>query len=264
MLDHVDLLTAYDDQLRTEAELMGAITTDRLGPLHLAIFPGGQGHVTYRDFDGAQAAGVRELVEAALEHFESDDTVSCVEWKTRGHDVAPGLHQALVDHGFVAGDSESVMVGRAQLLIADVQLPVGVTVREIHERGDVEAMCAMQAAVFGEATQGSERVDGLLQRMSTGSGVRMWIAEIGGHVVSAGRLEPVEHSDFAGIWGGATVARWRGQGIYRALTSERARAALAMGRTLIHSDSTADSRPILERAGLVAVTTTTPYLWHRR
>jgi predicted GNAT family acetyltransferase len=68
---------------------------------------------------------------------------------------------------------------------------------------------------------------------------------------------------FAGIWGGATVPAWRGRGIYRALTAARARSALRMGKTLIHSDSTEHSRPILERSGLVRVSTTTPYVWRR-
>ena len=36
-----------------------------------------------------------------------------------------------------------------------------------------------------------------------------------------------------------------------------------MGATLIHSDSTEFSRPILESSGLVAVSTTTPYFWRR-
>ena len=82
-------------------------------------------------------------------------------------------------------------------------------------------------------------------------------------IVSAGRLEPVAGTDFAGIWGGSTLPQWRGQGIYRALTAARARSALKLGKTLIHSDSTEYSRPILERYGLVRVSTTTPYRWRR-
>ena len=46
-------------------------------------------------------------------------------------------------------------------------------------------------------------------------------------------------------------------------TSARARSALGRGVRYLHSDCTAMSRPILERSGLVAVTTTTPYLWRR-
>ena len=70
-------------------------------------------------------------------------------------------------------------------------------------------------------------------------------------------------AEFAGLWGGATRPEWRGRGIYRALTAARARSALRAGKTLIHSDSTEYSRPILERSGLVRVSTTTPYRWRR-
>ena len=59
------------------------------------------------------------------------------------------------------------------------------------------------------------------------------------------------------------VPEWRGKGIYRALTAARARFALGEGVRYIHSDCSAMSRPILERSGLVAVTTSTPYLWKR-
>lgn len=82
-------------------------------------------------------------------------------------------------------------------------------------------------------------------------------------MVSAGRLEPVPGTDFAGMWGGATLPEWRGRGIYRALTARRAQSAHARGKTLINSDSTEFSRPILERSGLIKVSTTTPYRWVR-
>jgi predicted GNAT family acetyltransferase len=68
---------------------------------------------------------------------------------------------------------------------------------------------------------------------------------------------------FAGIWGGSTRPEWRGRGIYRALTAERARSALRTGTRYINSDSTEFSRPILERSGFVKVSTTTPYVWRR-
>jgi hypothetical protein len=93
--------------------------------------------------------------------------------------------------------------------------------------------------------------------------MELWVAEAEGQIVSAGRLEPVPGTDFAGIWGGATREEWRGRGIYRALTAARARSAIRMGKTLINSDSTEYSRPILESSGLIKVSMTTPYRWRR-
>jgi hypothetical protein len=99
--------------------------------------------------------------------------------------------------------------------------------------------------------------------LSLGDEMELWVAEVEGQIVSAGRLDPVPGTEFAGIWGGATREQWRGRGIYRALTAARARSAIRLGKRLINSDSTEYSRPILERSGLVKVSTTTPYRWHR-
>jgi GNAT superfamily N-acetyltransferase len=118
----------------------------------------------------------------------------------------------------------------------------------------------MQRAVFGDGPSAAE----VLDRLDRMAGLEtFWVAEADGRVVSAGRLALVEGTEFAGLWGGATLEEWRGRGIYRALTAARARAALAQGVRYMHSDCSAMSRPILERSGLVAVTTTTPYVWHR-
>lgn len=256
------LLAAYDQQLRTDAETPSAVAVKGLGPLRLVTFRGGRGFITYQDLAGADEEGIRGLVEGAVSFFEDQPEITRIEWKTRGHDHAPGLHEALTAHGFTADEPESIMIGDARSLTADVPLPEGVTLRRVVEEADVRAMSAMQDEVFGDPVS-EEMADALLHRLSLDDGMELWVAEADGKMVSAGRLEPVEGTDFAGIWGGATRPEWRGRGIYRALTARRAHAALAKGKTLINSDSTEYSRPILERSGLLKVSTTTPYRWVR-
>jgi len=262
MNDRTRWLTAYDDQLRTDAETPSAISTSRLGPLRLVTFAGGRGFVTYRDLGGADASVIHRLVPEALAHYRANPEVTRVEWKTRGHDSVPGLHEALLEHGFVPEEPESIMIGEAQALAVDAPLPEGVALRQVTAADDVRAMSALQDEVFGDPVS-VEMADAVLRRLSLEDGMELWVAEVGDRMVSAGRLEPVRGTDFAGIWGGVTRAEWRGRGIYRSLTAARARSALRMGATLIHSDSTEFSRPILERSGLVAVSTTTPYFWRR-
>jgi predicted N-acetyltransferase YhbS len=257
-----ELLAAYDDQLRTDAETPSATAVARLGPLRLVTFAGGRGFITYRDLGGADAAAIVQLVADALDHYRSDASITRVEWKTRGHDHAPGLHEALVAHGFVPDERESIMIGEAERLAVDVPLPEGVTLRRVTAEADVRSMSAMQDEVFGDPPS-DEQADALLRRLALDDGMELWVAEAGGTIVSAGRLEPVAGTQFAGIWGGATREEWRGRGIYRALTAARARSAIERGRSLIHSDSTEYSRPILERSGFVRVSTTTPYRWRR-
>jgi ribosomal protein S18 acetylase RimI-like enzyme len=238
------------------------LTVTCLGPLRLVTFAGGRGFITYRDLGGADANTIRSLVAEAVAHYRRDPGVDRVQWKSRGHDVAPGLHDALLDHGFTPDEPESIMIGDAHTLAVDVPAPAGVQLRRVTSERGVRAMCTMVNAVFGDPTT-DEVADALLRRLTFGDGMELWVAESLGEIVCAGRLEPVHGSEFAGIWGGATTPEWRGRGIYRALTAARARSALGSGKTLIHSDSTEYSRPILERCGLVRVSTTTPYRWRR-
>ncbi|MCZ2403002.1 GNAT family N-acetyltransferase [Paenarthrobacter sp. Z7-10] len=255
-------LAAYDLQLRTDAETPSAIKVAQHGPLRLATFLHGRGFVTYQNLGEADADAIRRLVPQAMTHYQADPEINRVEWKTRGHDRAPGLHEALLDNGFIPDEPESIMIGEASALAVDVPLPDGVTLRQVHEESDVRAMSAMQDEVFGDPVS-DEMAEALLRRLAADDGMELWVGEANGQIVTAGRLETVRGTEFAGIWGGATRKEWRGLGIYRALTAARARSALSKGKTLIHSDSTEYSRPILERSGLVKVSTTTPYRWTR-
>lgn len=266
--DAATLLAAYDSQLRRDAEVPSAVSVLELGPLLLATYLGGRGFITYRSLDTesgpATEQSVRGLVDAAVAHYVAQPEIRKVEWKTRGHDHAPSLHDALVAAGFEPDEPESVMIGDAALLALDLELPVGVTVRQVHDEAQVRAMTDMQGEVFGDDPDEAEaHYEEIVHRLRTRTDMEMWVAEIDGQIVSAGRLEPVDGTDFAGIWGGATRPEHRGRGIYRALTAARARSAISHGKRWINSDSTEFSRPILEKSGLVKVSTTTPYEWKR-
>jgi GNAT superfamily N-acetyltransferase len=255
-------LLAYDEQLRLDAETPGALRVTRLGPVRLVTFAGGRGFVTYRDLGGADASEVGRLVAGAVEHYRADPEITRVEWKSRGHDAAPGLNDALLTNGFVPDDTESIMIGPLEALCSDAPVPPGVTVRRVHTDSDVRAMSAAVDEAFGDLVD-TRMADALLERLRRDDGMELWAAEVDGRFVCGGRLEPVPGSDFVGIWGGATLPAYRGRGIYRAVLDARARSALAAGKKLVHSDSTEDSRPILERCGLIRVSTTTPYNWTR-
>jgi ribosomal protein S18 acetylase RimI-like enzyme len=262
MDDASELLAVYDTCLRTDAETPGAIAQERLGVLRLVTFAGGRGFVTYPRPRGTDPETMAQLVRPTLDHYRRNPSITRVEWKTRGHDRVPGLLDALLENGFEPDEQESVMIGHARLLDAEVVLPTRVTLREVREEADVRAMTAMEDRAFGSDL--SDQMNrALMERLALNDGMELWVAEADGQVVGAGRLEPVPGTDVAGIWGGAVLQEWRGLGIYRALTAARARSALAKGKTLIHSDSTEHSRPILERAGLIEVSTTRPYRWHR-
>ena len=142
------------------------------------------------------------------------------------------------------------MIGAAGTAV-EVRCPTGVTLRRVTDEADVRAMSAMQDAVFGDPVRTMAHAS--LRRLARGDGMELWVAEAEGEIVSAGRLEPVPGTDFAGIWGGATREEWRGRGIYRALTAARARSALGMGRrssTATPPSTRARARTLGPREGL--------------
>ena len=89
----------------------------------------------------------------------------------------------------------------------------------------------------------------------------MLVAADGDRLVSAAWLVMRPSSSFAGLWGGPPSRAIEVADIYRALVARRAAIANERGIRYLQVDASDDSRPILERLGFLAVTTTTPYVW---
>ena len=259
-----DLLAAYDSQLRREAELLGATDVTADGPLVRGIFDRG-GFVSYRDLGRLTGSALDALICRTVAYFRDETDVEEFEWKTRGHDAPADLAEHLTAAGLTPDAEETVMIGEASALAVPVALPDDVILRRIDPESatflkDAHRLAAMQVHVFGSGPS----AESLIRRMSTLDDLtEVWIAEAGGEVVCAGRLEVVPETQFAGLWGGGTLESWRGRGIYRALVSARAASAVTRGVRYLQSDCTSMSQPILERAGLSRVTTTTPFMWRR-
>jgi GNAT superfamily N-acetyltransferase len=180
-----------------------------------------------------------------------------VEWKTWGHDRPADLPDRLEAAGFSSEGRETVLIGLAEEMKGPVHLD-GIVLRETREEADLYRLAATATEVFGQDR--TWLADYLIEKKDDPDTVVV-IAEADGQVVSSARLEIVPGTEFGGLWGGGTLAAWRGRGIYRALVAHRARVALARGIKYLQVDATEDSRPILERLGFTVVTTTTGYVW---
>jgi GNAT superfamily N-acetyltransferase len=136
-----------------------------------------------------------------------------------------------------------------------------VALREVTERRDFERIAAMEEQV-GPSGDSSWLPAALEQERAAGpEALRVFVAEADGLVVSAGWMRFQRGTSFATLWGGGTLPAWRSRGIYRALVAHRAQLAVERGFELLQVDASDESRPILERLGFTAVTTTTPYIW---
>ena len=258
--DQRRLLAAHDRLLRGQREVANAAAWAQLGPLWLADFAG-YGMVTYQGAD-LVGADLDELVSASIRWF-AEHGIDEFEWKTRGHDDLPGLDTALRSAGFAPDPVEVVMIGEPAMLAAPDRLAEPLQLRqagagEASLADDVVAVARLHSEVFGR--HGPDRTERTISILTEHpETMQLWLVAAGREAICAGRVDlevPV-----AGLFGGATSPQWRGRGIYRALTAARAQSAAAAGCELIYAECTPFSRPILERAGLRAITTTTPYLW---
>ncbi|MEU2611223.1 GNAT family N-acetyltransferase [Micromonospora sp. NPDC007271] len=260
-LDVRTLRDAYDSQLRPEIPdpVPAGVTIDRDGPLFRVLNLDRGGFLTYRTLDGLAGAELDALIARQVEFFRARG--ESVEWKLNGHDEPADLGERLRAAGFVPEEQETVVVGPVAALAAAVPvLPEGVRLREVTAREDLERIRAMEEAVWHEDR--SHLVTGLAREIEADpQSITIVVAEAGDTVVSAGWVRYQRGTGFASLWGGSTLAEWRKKGIYRALVAYRARLAEQRGKTLVQVDCSPDSRPILERLGLVAVTTTTPYVY---
>lgn len=260
-LDAATLRDAYDQQVRPELPdpLPAGVTVERDGPLFRVLGLDRRGFLTYRDLGGLPTDEVDALIARQVEFFRARG--EAVEWKLAGHDQPADLADRLRAAGFVPEGQETVVVGPVAALAAAVPvLSEGVRLREVTTPEDLARIAAMEERVWQDDR--SHLVTGLAREIEADpQSITVVVAEAEDEVVSAGWIRYQRGTGFASLWGGSTLPQWRRKGIYRALVAYRARLAQQRGKSLLQVDCSPDSRPILERLGLVAVTTTTPYIY---
>ena len=260
-----ELLTAYDAQLRVHVPdpLPSGVTLERDGPLlrFFGLFgEGNRGFVCYRDLEGLHGHELDELIARQIRVFA--DRGEQFEWKLHGHDRPQDLAHRLRAADFVPEDEETVLIARVEDIATRPLLLDGVVLREVTERSDLDRIAAFEQAAWGDGDEHTWIADSLeAERMADPQGLSIIVAEADGAIVSAGWVRFQDRTDFATLWGGATLQEWRGRGIYRATVAHRANLAAERGFRILEVDASSDSRPILERLGFSAVTTTTPYVW---
>lgn len=260
-VDATDLLARYDAQLRTVVPdpLPEGLSVERDGPLLRFTGYGNGGGIGYRDLGGIEGAELDELIARQVRVFA--DRNESFEWKLHGHDRPADLTERLLAHGFVPEDLETVVIAPVADVAGEVSLPDHVSLREVTARTDLERIGAMEDEIWHDGRAGWLADSLEAERAADPDAITIVVAESADEFVCAGWVRFVSGTDFATLWGGGTLPEWRRRGIYRALVAYRANLAAARGFRLLQVDASSESRPILQRMGFVAVTTTTPYIW---
>ncbi|MFI6035888.1 GNAT family N-acetyltransferase [Streptomyces sp. NPDC051315] len=256
-MDHTAVLALYDRDMRRGAHPDGpdARIERTAGVTRQVASAQGWNGVVWSGLDTADAdTAIAEQIAryTALGHG--------FEWKVYGHDRPADLGQRLARAGFTSEPEETLMIGETRDLLFDAALPDGVRIVPVTDPAGVGLVTDAHERAFG--TDASRLRHQLLARLAADPDTVVAVVALAGdEPVSSARMELVPGTRFAGLWGGGTVEGWRGRGIYRALVAHRARVAADRGYRYLQVDASDRSRPILERLGLAALSTTTPYVY---
>lgn len=257
-----ELLEAYDNQVRAapidRPPAGWELSSD--GPL-MRISGAHRGYVSYRDLAGLTGAELDALIERTCAYFDARG--EAFEWKWHAHDQPADLADRLLAHGFVPEELETVLIGSATELTEAPPLPSGIRIVEVTAEADLRRIGVLNSEVWD--TDLSWLAEELIARRRTDPDeVSVFAAEAAGQYVSAAWVSFNPGTEFAGLWGGATLPAWRGRGSYRALIAVRAKLAVERGFRYLQVDASPDSEPILRRLGFVAITRTQPYIHQPR
>ncbi|MGW0826587.1 GNAT family N-acetyltransferase [Streptomyces sp. NPDC002845] len=256
-MDHSGVLALFDRDMRENArpDAPGARIERADGVVRqVTVDEHGWNGVLWSDLDEAIADAA---IDAQIRYFAGLGRE--FEWKLYGHDLPVDLGKRLRAAGFTAEPEETLMIAEFGEMNLDAEPPEGVTLVPVTDAAGVDLVADVHAQAFGRDSSRMRRRL-LAQLAADPDTVVAVVALADGRPVSAARMELIAGTRFAGLWGGGTVEGWRGRGIYHALVAHRARVAAERGYRYLQVDATSQSRPILERLGFAALTTTTPYV----
>jgi len=253
-----EILALFDRELRREHRGDGPDdTVERTARAVRQIGAGAGGWcgVIWSDFDESDAD---EEIRGQVRHFRERGLA--FEWKHYSHDRPADLGERLAAAGLVPEEPETLMVAEVAGLPREPVLPEGARIEPVRDPEGVELMIRAHREAFGAPSPGLEaRLRSQIRKNPDGLTAIVVLA--GDRPICAARMDFHEGTRFASLWGGGTVAEWRGRGVYRATVAYRARLAAERGHDLLQVDASPDSRPILARLGFRSLSTTTPYLY---
>jgi GNAT superfamily N-acetyltransferase len=253
-MDRSNVLARYDDEMRRHpvAEADGRV--EEVGSVVRIV--GSEGWLLFADLSPENA---RSTVVEQVEFFRRAGTP--FEWKTFGHDPDVHLETLLTEAGLMPEEPETIVVLDLETGSGGRAVPPGVEVRPVTDAAGARDAARVSLAAFGpEKNDPEARYLELLRVPSQ----QIFVAYVDGSPVASGRLGLPPGRSFAGLWGGGTVPSFRHRGVYRALVHARADRAREAGYRYLTVDALETSRPILERLGFEAITTTRAWKWRPR
>ena len=117
------------------------------------------------------------------------------------------------------------------------------------------------ASLGGDVPSSARAAAVAAEKRGDPDGLSLYAAFAGDAPVAVAWMRHRRGEAFGSLWGGSTLAPWRGQGLYQALVGARVAQARERGCLWLTVDCSPMSLPILTRCGFERLAVTTPYIW---
>ena len=251
-----DLLALYDQQQRIERvipDVRREVTPHVVRNFRAAP---AMNWISYSWLEGADADAIIAGEVAVFRPLGQP-----FSWNVLGHDKPAGLVERLAGHGFVLdeppGDLMALEIDEAP---PDLLRPTaGVDLRPITQPEGLADVIRIEEQVwggnFGWMTQ---RMGG---HLAVPDYLSIYVAYVDQQPACAGWVYFDPGSQFANLFGGSTVERYRGRGLYTAVLAARLQEARRRSRRFLSIDASPMSKPIVAKHGFRLLTQTFDCEW---
>jgi len=226
-MDLQAILSLFDRDQRQEIDFPG-MTREAFPHLIRFVRPApGASYILYTDLDGA-----------GVDDVDVDDVIDEQVFTTDETDAVMVLDVAHAPESLLAVDTANV--------------------RRLDSPSQLDEVEAILKSVWDEDFAWVH--ERLGSHMEIPGYLSVFVGYVDGNPVAAGWTY-YNKGSFAGLWGGSTVAAYRGRGLYTALLAARVHEARLRGVPYLTVDAGSMSRPIVARHGFEIITWATDCNW---
>lgn len=222
---------------------------------HIDTSDTGGGIISYSQLSAADA---EDAIREQVDYFENIG--QNFKWKVYDYDNPSDLKEKLEASGFIIEEAEALVVLDLENAPERLWQPVHINVQRITDPANLVDVQTIEQQVWDEDSAWvihylGEALANYPEQMS------VYVAYLDQQPASAAWTYFPKHSQFASLWGGATISKYRKKGLYTALLAVRAQEAKTREVRYLTVEAMPMSRPILERHGFEMIAYTYACKW---
>ena len=259
-MDKIEVLRRFEEEVRTRPEAPPGFAVAWDGPVLRMVGPSPEASsngILASRLDAASADGA---IAAEIAFFR--DRARSFEWKLYDYDRPADLADRLAAAGFTPDEPETFVafaVGSGTRFRAP---PPGTRIERIDDPAAFGVIEQVNGAVYGRPDDARRLAAAVAaEKRGAPDALSLYAAFAGAEPVAVAWMRHRRGEAFGSLWGGSTLAPWRGHGLYSALVGARVAEAQGRGCRWLTVDCSPMSLPILVRCGFTPLARTTPYIW---